>query len=110
MQHPQILQRPPPPPPSAAVPLQPAPLYPSQAIAAESPASPPPAPKPAGPVTISAEPKLRDLQKELLNFVPASIRRKQLGATKKQVNSKPAPANVEGAPSIDGYDEQEQEE
>ncbi|KAI8335633.1 hypothetical protein EDC96DRAFT_524609 [Choanephora cucurbitarum] len=28
--------------------------------------------------TISAEPQLRDLQKELLGFVPAAIRRKQV--------------------------------
>ncbi|CAO3701255.1 unnamed protein product [Rhizopus microsporus] len=32
--------------------------------------------------TISAEPQLRDLQKELLGFVPASVRRKQVKANK----------------------------
>ncbi|GAA5813022.1 hypothetical protein MFLAVUS_006488 [Mucor flavus] len=51
--------------------------------------------------TISAEPQLRDLQKELLGFVPAAIRRKQAAAKKVAALPKGARPNINPAPSLE---------
>lgn len=51
--------------------------------------------------TISAEPQLRDLQKELLGFVPAALRRKQAMAKKVASLPKGARPNINAAPSLD---------
>jgi WW domain-binding protein 11 len=57
--------------------------------------------------TISAEPQLRDLQKELLGFVPAALRRKQTQAKKHASLPKEARPTINAAPSIDQQDEQD---
>lgn len=51
--------------------------------------------------TISAEPQLRDLQKELIGFVPAALRRKQAAANKIASLPKGARPNINAAPSLD---------
>ncbi|KAG2199633.1 hypothetical protein INT47_005158 [Mucor saturninus] len=51
--------------------------------------------------TISAEPQLRDLQKELLGFVPAALRRKQAMAKKVASLPKGARPNINPAPSLE---------
>lgn len=47
---------------------------------------------------ISAEPQLRDLEKETLAFVPAAIRRKQNAASKKASLPKEARPDINAAP------------
>ncbi|KAL0088098.1 WW domain binding protein 11-domain-containing protein [Phycomyces blakesleeanus] len=54
--------------------------------------------------TISAEPQLRNLQKELLGFVPAALRRKQAASRKTASLPKGARPNINAAPEVDGDD------
>ncbi|KAI7869142.1 WW domain binding protein 11-domain-containing protein [Spinellus fusiger] len=55
--------------------------------------------------TISAEPQLRDLQKELLGFVPAALRRKQAASNKAASLPKGARPTINAAPEVeDGQD------
>lgn len=52
--------------------------------------------------TISAEPQLRDLQKELVGFVPAALRRKQAQAKKTELLPKGArPNEINLAPDVE---------
>ncbi|KAI9030851.1 hypothetical protein CLU79DRAFT_358671 [Phycomyces nitens] len=51
--------------------------------------------------TISAEPQLRNLQKELLGFVPAALRRKQAASRKTASLPKGARPNINAAPEVD---------
>lgn len=55
-------------------------------------------PQHASTPVISAEPQLRDLEKETLAFVPAAIRRKQNAANKKASLPKEARPNINAAP------------
>lgn len=57
--------------------------------------------------TISAEPQLRDLRKELLGFVPAALRRKQTQAKKHASLPKEARPIINAAPSIDQEDKED---
>lgn len=52
-------------------------------------------------VTISAAPQVRDLQKELVGFVPAAVRKKQLQAGKKGTVPKVARPTINAAPDMD---------
>lgn len=52
-------------------------------------------------VTISAAPQVRDLQKELVGFVPAAVRKKQLQAGKKGTIPKVARPTINAAPDMD---------
>lgn len=51
--------------------------------------------------TISAEPQLRDLQKELLGFVPAAVRRKQAAQKKTAALPKGAKPVINAAPDVE---------
>jgi hypothetical protein len=55
----------------------------------------------SAPVTISAAPQVRDLQKELVGFVPAAVRKKQLQAGKKGAVPKVVRPNINAAPDMD---------
>lgn len=59
--------------------------------------------------TISAEPQLRDLQKELLGFVPAAVRRKQAAQKKTAALPKGAKPIINAAPDVEEGVEEEQE-
>lgn len=61
----------------------------------------------AAPVTITAEPQLRDLQKELLGLVPASLRRKQAAKKKADALPKAARPSINATPDV--YEEQQYE-
>ncbi|EPB83184.1 hypothetical protein HMPREF1544_10077 [Mucor circinelloides 1006PhL] len=104
---PQMMVAPPPPPPimpyqhfSAPVhyqqPPQPAPSQPPSHTAQQQQQQQ--QPQHASTPVISAEPQLRDLEKETLAFVPAAIRRKQNAANKKASLPKEARPNINAAP------------
>ncbi|CEP14653.1 hypothetical protein [Parasitella parasitica] len=119
MNRPRMHQVPPPPPPipygfrppqMMAAPPPPPPIMPYQQISAPVyyPQPPPQSQSESGqqrqtsqtastPV-ISAEPQLRDLEKETLAFVPAAIRRKQNAANKKASLPKEARPHIDAAP------------
>jgi hypothetical protein len=59
-------------------------------------------------VTISAAPQVRDLQKELVGFVPAAVRKRKLQAGKKGTLPKVARPTINAAPDMDD-DEEPQE-
>lgn len=59
-------------------------------------------------VTISAAPQVRDLQKELVGFVPAAVRKRKLQAGKKGTIPKVARPTINAAPDMDD-DEEPQE-
>jgi hypothetical protein len=56
-------------------------------------------------VTISAAPQVRDLQKELVGFVPAAVRKKKLQAGKKGTLPKVARPTINAAPDMDDDEE-----
>jgi WW domain-binding protein 11 len=56
---------------------------------------------PTAAVTISAAPQVRDLQKELVGFVPAAVRKKRLQAGKKGTIPKVARPTINAAPDMD---------
>ncbi|KAG0173617.1 hypothetical protein DFQ30_007382 [Apophysomyces sp. BC1015] len=58
------------------------------------------------PAMISAEPQLRDLQKELLGFVPAALRRKQAAAKKTASLPKGARPTINAAPEVEDANEE----
>ncbi|KAI8344384.1 WW domain binding protein 11-domain-containing protein [Chlamydoabsidia padenii] len=107
--------RPPPPPPPRPpfgyIPhMQQQPIYtaPPSHFAPPRPAVPPPPPPPpistetSKTATISAEPQLRDLQKELVGFVPAALRRKQAQTKKTDLLPKGArPNDINLAPDVE---------
>ncbi|CAO3637254.1 unnamed protein product [Cunninghamella blakesleeana] len=64
--------------------------------------APPITSEPSKTATISAEPQIRDLQKELVTFVPAALRRKQAQAKKAESLPKNAkPSNINLAPDVE---------
>ncbi|KAI8978408.1 hypothetical protein BDB01DRAFT_799722 [Pilobolus umbonatus] len=56
--------------------------------------------------TISAEPQLRDLRKELIGFVPTALRRKQAAAKKVASLPKGVRPTINAAPAIDQAEEE----
>jgi hypothetical protein len=111
---------PPPPPRAAATAYYPRPTGPDPAAAAQSPAVQPvnndvnvestTTEVTNATVTISAAPQVRDLQKELVGFVPAAVRKKKLQAGKKGIVPKVARPTINAAPDMDDDDvEQEQD-
>lgn len=67
-----------------------------------APPPPPPSSEPSKTAIISAEPQLRDLQKELVAFVPAALRKKQAQAKKTESLPKNArPSNINLAPDVE---------
>ncbi|KAG2178717.1 hypothetical protein INT44_001870 [Umbelopsis vinacea] len=60
----------------------------------------------SAPVTISAAPQVRDLQKELVGFVPAAVRKKKLQAGKKGSIPKVARPAINAAPDMDDDEEE----
>ncbi|KAL0143259.1 WW domain binding protein 11-domain-containing protein [Mucor lusitanicus] len=104
---PQMMVAPPPPPPIMPYQHFSAPVHyqqpPQAAAAAAAPSHTTQQPattttQHASTPVISAEPQLRDLEKETLAFVPAAIRRKQTAASKKASLPKEARPDINAAP------------
>ncbi|KAG2193836.1 hypothetical protein INT46_011677 [Mucor plumbeus] len=95
---PQMMVAPPPPPPIMPYQQFSAPVHYQQP--ASQPTQPQTTQQPTHSSTpvISAEPQLRDLEKETLAFVPAAIRRKQNAANKKASLPKEARPHINAAP------------
>ncbi|KAI8982256.1 hypothetical protein BDF20DRAFT_459678 [Mycotypha africana] len=109
-----MLYQPPPPPPASSYGSAPVHYYPNRTLhnmpprpATTTASSQPQQAVKVTPV-ISAEPQLRDLQKEALQFVPAAIRKKQQHAKKVAALPKGARPTINAAPSIE-EEEQEKE-
>ncbi|KAI8575035.1 hypothetical protein K450DRAFT_263616 [Umbelopsis ramanniana AG] len=94
--------------PAAPPYYQQGPAVPVAAVHAMSDDVNPPTEAVSATVTISAAPQVRDLQKELVGFVPAAVRKKKLQAGKKGTIPKVARPAINAAPDMDD-DEEHQE-
>ncbi|KAI8644991.1 WW domain binding protein 11-domain-containing protein [Parasitella parasitica] len=98
---PQMMAAPPPPPPIMSYQQFSAPVHypqPQPQPRPQSTSEQPQIQQPASAPVISAEPQLRDLEKETLAFVPAAIRRKQNAAHKRASLPKEARPHIDAAP------------
>ncbi|KAJ2961510.1 hypothetical protein NQZ79_g3208 [Umbelopsis isabellina] len=95
------MRRPPPPPAQPIVQLPVEAYAPAEVYAPAEPIELVDTVAATAPVTISAAPQVRDLQKELVGFVPAAVRKKQLQAGKKGAVPKVVRPNINAAPDLD---------